>query len=65
MEGDIAVGPFTFLHVYRTLVCRECGFGVLVNEVSSHLTKRHQQISAIERCNIVRKAADLLDAKRS
>ncbi|OAQ58257.1 C2H2-type zinc-finger domain-containing protein [Pochonia chlamydosporia 170] len=64
MESDIAVGPFTFLQVYRTLVCRECAFAVLVNEVSSHLVKRHQEITATERRNIVRKAADLPDARR-
>lgn len=65
MESDIAVGPFTFLHIYRTLICRECTFAVLVNEVSSHLVKRHQEITATERRNIVRKAADLPDARRN
>lgn len=65
MESDIAVGPFTFLHVYRTLVCRECAFAVLLNEVSSHLVKRHQEITTAEQHNIVKKAADIPDARSS
>ncbi|KAL7917309.1 hypothetical protein ACQKWADRAFT_325926 [Trichoderma austrokoningii] len=35
MECDLAIGPFTFLHVYGTLICRECAFAVLVNELGN------------------------------
>ncbi|PKK43713.1 hypothetical protein CI102_14292 [Trichoderma harzianum] len=57
MEYNIR--PFTFLDVYKTLICRECAFAVLVNEVSTHLLKRHRGITAAERRNLVRTAAEL------
>lgn len=63
MECDI--GPFTFLDAYKTLICRECAFAVLVNEVSTHLLKRHRAITAADRRDLVKKAAELQDAKRS
>lgn len=64
MEDDEVLGPFTFLHKYRTFVYRNCEFAVLVNEVSSHLVKRPQKITPTERRNIVRDTADLPDARR-
>lgn len=60
----MVVGPFTFLHIYRTLVCHKCAFAVLANEVSSHLVKRHHEITPTERRNTVRKAAVLPNARR-
>ncbi|KAL7940097.1 hypothetical protein V8C42DRAFT_364375 [Trichoderma barbatum] len=63
MECDI--GPFTFLDAYKMLICRECAFAVLVNEVSTHLLKRHRAITAADRRDLVKKAAELQDAKRS
>lgn len=65
MECDLAIGPFTFLHVYETLACRECAFAVLVNEVFTHLAKRHRAITAAERCHLVKRAAELQNAKRT
>lgn len=51
--------------MYKTLVCRECAFAALVNEVSTHLAKRHRGITAAERRYLVKRAAELQNAKRT
>lgn len=45
--------PFHFLPHYRLVVCVECRFACIANEVATHLRKRHRNISSRERQQIV------------
>ncbi|KAJ6789249.1 hypothetical protein PWT90_10398 [Aphanocladium album] len=65
MESDLIIGPFTFLPDYKVLVCRLCAFAVLIDEVRTHLQKRHQNIDSEERRTITNRAADLQGARRN
>lgn len=65
METDLVIGPFTFLPDYKVLVCRLCAFAVLVDEVGTHLQKRHRDINSKERWAVINRAAELQGARRN
>ena len=48
-----AMEPFAILEAYKLLVCTNCHYACLVNEVPTHLRQRHKALSAKVRARIV------------
>jgi hypothetical protein len=50
-----AIYPFVLLSTYRLIVCQECGFASVVDEVDTHLKTRHRNIKPEYRKDLVEK----------
>ncbi|KAK4232748.1 hypothetical protein C8A03DRAFT_48457 [Achaetomium macrosporum] len=53
------IPPFVHLPEYPFVICKECRFACVANEVPSHLRNHHDSVKAQERAQIARTVTDI------